>query len=135
MYLHDGDLYDDLYSLTGQESGIVIYGNEIIVTNWAQECPNGGMPILSPVGNIVIDWPHDEPLTVDEAYQVNDLRAMLEAGDYQVLSDDNGDIPALFGEQVGTATVIKDDAGNLLPTAGTCYHIGNALVIAPDGWN
>jgi len=61
----------NLLEITGQESGIIIYGDSVIVTNWATY--GNGLPIMSPI-NTVMEWPENEPLNVDTEYYVEDIR-------------------------------------------------------------
>jgi hypothetical protein len=139
----------NLLEITCQESGIIIYDDEVIVTNWASY--NSGLPLMSPFGT-VIEWPDDEPLKVIKEYNVDDVRdvlpgalvateedgeTFLEYEGMEVLYDLNGDIPALWGYDIGLGTVINtDENGNFAPTSGKVYHVNNdVIVIAPHGWN
>lgn len=148
-----------LSDITGQESGIVVYpdtgGDKIIVCNWSSVCPDGGMPVLSPFG-VLMCWPIDEIIEVVNNEHIDDIRTALsgEVKSYGkddenreeigiegmgVVSDQHFDIPALWGYDCGDAIVERDDAGNLVATAGKIYKIktassDNAIVIAPDGW-
>jgi len=97
---------ENLMELTGQESGIVVYGNsEAIVCNWANV---DGLPRASMVGVIGLN---------EEIEKVEGLNGRIE--DYvdadDVISNDNDD------ELKGDATIYK------LP--------GDIIVIAPKGWN
>lgn len=134
-----------LMDITGQESGIVVYDDEVIVTNWSQYDPDR-LPVLSPIGTVMA-WPQDEPLKVIEEYHVDDVRDALPGKivrvaeneiateGMEIVSDENGDIPALWGFDIGAGAYIdRDTAGNLIPTSGTVYCLENAIVIAPDGW-
>lgn len=129
----------DLLELTGQESGIIIYDNTVIVINWASY--DTRLPVISPLGS------------VDEHY-VNDIREALpgkviisddqEEGrviivGMEILADLHGDIPALWGYDIDTgavlgATIMRDEDGRLKPTPGMVYHVNDATVIAPEGW-
>lgn len=53
----------------------------------------------------------------------------------EVLADSNFDILALWGYDCKRATLNLDEEGNLQPTAGRVFRVGEAIVIAPDGWN
>ena len=139
-----------LRDLTEQESGIVVRGDAVIVTNWESSCPDGGLPLLAPWGTDLIAWP-DEIVVVSE-YDVADIRDVLpgiiaeveggivEAQGMDIVYDANGDIPALWGFQVKTArlgaSINTDDDGNLAPTEGKIYELADGtIVVAPDGWN
>jgi len=137
-----------LLEITCQESGIIIYDDEVIVANWSSY--TGGLPIMSPFGT-VMEWPEEQPLKVIKEYSVDDVRDVLpgtlvateEDGEtilkyegMEVLYDLNGDIPALWGYDIGLGTVINtDENGNFAPTSGKVYHFDNAVIIAPHGWN
>ena len=139
----------NLMEITGQESGIVVYDDKVIVANWSSY--HSGLPIMSP-WNTVMEWP-TEGLEVTEEYYTEDIREILpgkivivgeedgkpliEVEDMEVLADEHGDICALWGYDIGIgvgAVINTDDAGNLAPTPGTVYHIDDAIVIAPEGW-
>lgn len=138
----------NLLEITCQESGIIIYDDEVIVTNWATY--NSGLPLMSPFG-AVMEWPEEEPLNVIKEYSVDDIRdvlpgtlvareedgeTFLEYEGMEVLYDLNGDIPALWGYDVGAGSIVNtDENGNFVPTSGRVYHFDNAVVIAPIGWN
>ena len=141
-----------LMELTGQESGVVVYGDEVIVTNWSSI---NGLPRMAP-GNIGIIGRPDE-IMVGKKYNVDDIRTALpgkiveverdeeeesiviEAEGMDIVFDHNGDIPALWGYDIGlqcNAIINRDDDGNLAPTPGTVYElVDGIIVIAPDGWN
>mgnify|MGYP000911695448 CR=1 FL=1 len=139
----------NLMEITGQESGIVIYDDKVIVANWSSY--HSGLPIMSP-WNEVMEWPSDG-LEVTKEYHVDDVRealpgkivvvgeedgkTLIEVEDMEVLADEHGDICALWGYDIGIgvgAVINTDDAGDLAPTPGTVYHIDDAIVIAPEGW-
>jgi hypothetical protein len=123
-----------LLEITGQESGIVVYDNKVIVCNWAQECSDGGLPVAGPINNFLLAWPQE--LEVSKEYEVDSvLDALPSEDDMEILADFNSDIPALYGIENDDAIVNKDENGNLEPTEGKVYHINDAIVIAPYGWN
>ncbi len=144
--------FDTLEALTGQESGIVVYDDAVIATNWMHSCPDGGLPRMAPANIGLIAWPDE--IIVENKYTVNDIRAVLpgkivevdtdgeavviEAEGMDLVFDDNGDIPALWGYDLGlvcNAIINRDDAGNLAPTPGTVYELEDGvIVIAPDSW-
>jgi hypothetical protein len=142
-----------LRDITKQESGIVIYGNQVIVCNWASTCPTGGLPIMTPFDTVMeYDDNDDDDLKSEKNYRVKDIRTVLpgtivideeKAEVYSegmdILYDVNGDIPALWGfEDEDTpknmSCILRNEKGELIPTSGTVYHIGEVIVIAPDGW-
>lgn len=139
--------FNTLEGLTNQESGIVVRGNTVIVTNWTQSCPDGGLPLLAPWGCDLIAWP--EEIEVSNEYNVADIRdalpgSILEDEDgltadgMDIVFDANGDIPALWGYEVSPglgASVMHDDDGNLIPTPGKVFELQDGtIIIAPEGW-
>lgn len=97
---------ENIMELTGQESGIVVYGNgEAIVCNWTNV---DGLPRVSAIGVIGLK---------EEVEKVEGTAGRIE--DYvskeRVIANDNDD------ELVGDATIYK------LPDG--------VVVIAPKGWN
>lgn len=142
---------ETLYDLTQQESGIVVYEDKaIIVCNWANSCPTGGLPRLAPWGQDLIAWP--TKINAIKEYQVDDIRdalpgSLIDAGEedgqnlieahgMDIVYDYNSDIPSLWGYDIGLGSDInRDEAGNLRPTQGTIYELEDGtLIIAPDGW-
>lgn len=140
-----------LFDLTSQESGIIVYEDKaVIVCNWANDCPDGGLPRLAPWGQDLIAWPTE--IKVNHEYHIADIRdalpgAIVEAGeeDGQTLieaqgmdlaADYYGDIPALWGWDLGGGVIInRAEDGTLLPTPGNVYELDDdVIVIAPDGW-
>lgn len=141
-----------LYEITNQESGIVMYNDQIIVTNWINSCPNGGLPIMSPI-NTLMEFPQEEELKIIEQYNVDDVRTVLsgkiveeginEDGNIilqiegmKILEDYHGDIFSLWGYDIGCGSFVdKDENGKVIPTAGTIYRLqDDVVIIAPDGW-
>lgn len=144
-----------LSDITGQESGIVVYGQNVMVANWSSSCPIGGTPYLTPFGTLLA-CAEQEPLKVLEKYHVEDVRnclpgkivedgivnehglIILRAEGMEVLYDYSDALCSLWGYDTGAGHIIKDGNGNLVPTPGTIYrieHSGNTtIVIAPDGW-
>lgn len=141
-----------LQEITGQESGIVCYGDDVIVCNWAN-LGGIGRPVLSPVGGI-LGFPVDN-IKVISSRHLDDIRdalpgkivsvgkndegtEILEAESMEILYDCNNDICALWGYSVDGAYVKTDENGNLIPTAGWVYEIEfggvPSIVIAPDDW-
>jgi hypothetical protein len=140
-----------LLDLTGQESGIVVYEDKaVIVCNWASSCPNGGLPRLAPWGKDLIAWPTE--INVNREYHVADIRealpgtiveagkeegqTLIEAQGMDLVADYYGDIPALWGWDLGGGVSInRAEDGTLLPTPGNVYKLDDdVIVIAPEGW-
>lgn len=142
-----------LVELTNQEAGIVVRGDTVIVANWAQSCPDGGLPLLAPWGQDLIAWPANE-LRVVKEYDVDDIRAALpgeiipgaedgtiKTDGMDIVHDRHGDIPALWGYKVGGRNGAEpnlDGDGQLLPTAGKVYVLDDSgetvVIIAPETW-
>lgn len=112
----------NLFKITGQESGIIIYPEaEVAVVHWADKdgmphwLTDGADPVFMPLS----DSHHDRMLAIRV---VSDIRTMLPQK-FQVAYDPFGDIATLFAAQEGTTT------------SGAVYHVGEIIVIAPEGWN
>lgn len=144
-----------LLEITGQEAGIVVYDDKIIVVNWSSVCPDGGMPVMSPF-NTVMCWPVGDEIEVLSEDYIDDIRKALpgkivengkdEDGNLiitsegmEILSDENMDVPALWGYDCGDAYINQDETGKFIPTGGTVltvkYAEDEAKIIVPDGWN
>lgn len=137
-----------LWDITGQGTGIVIYDDESVgVFNW-ERLDDAQIPLLSPLG-LPMGWPCPE-LEGDaeiEGTVVDDIRTILPGKcwyddaenaiktDMDVVYDEYGDLPALYGYDIGLGTLLElDDNGNLIPTSGTVYRIGEYTIIAPSSW-
>lgn len=138
----------NLRELTEHTAGIIIYGGESVgVYDWGR-LDDAQIPILSPIGT-PMGWPCPE-LEGDvniEGTVVDDIRTILPgkywyddaenaiATDMDVVYDEYGDLPALYGYDVGLGTCVALDAnGNLEPTSGTVYKIEEYTIIAPHDW-
>ncbi len=132
-----------LQELTGQASGIVVYGEDVLVLNWADKCPSGGLPATDILGSMIVPYPHS--LKVTKKYKVSDVRSALpgeivEMGsqvlveNMHILHDDNNEILGLWGYRISKKNELLVESTIVTPTSGTCYQIGSALVIAPDEW-
>jgi hypothetical protein len=98
---------NSLYQLTGQESGIVIYGSDGILCNWSSI---DGLPKM--FINTIIGLGEEIP-EVNGKHE-NDLSDILDGVDIGVYAD------------------YTDDK---LPKSGTVYQIrDDVTIIAPDGW-
>ena len=108
-----------LLKITGQESGIVIEGNTVIVANWGNY-NEGQMPIVGLTGMDLLPYPVQD-MTVTREYEVKDIKDELPSIDnMDVAYDANGDIQRLWADS---------DV-----TGGTVYIIGDKTVIAPKDW-
>lgn len=144
-----------LRDVTGQDSGIVVMGKEVYAVNWASEAPDGGVPVVSPVGTpISMSAPEGFQILSEE--HVEDVRERLpgviyatgkneegvpqiKAENMEVKYDAYNQIPALWGFDLGQgACVRRDGRGKMVPTPGAVYRVRfgehEAVVIAPDGW-
>lgn len=139
----------NLYDLTGQESGIVVYqGEAVIVCNWANVCPNGGLPAGGPINGMLICWPGE--IKVLDSHSVDDIRdelpgtielvegeeKVVEAVGMDIVSDENGDICALWGYNLcDMSEIYRNDDGSIRPTPGRVYELENDVkIIVPEGW-
>lgn len=143
----------NLMDLTGQESGIAVYSSgSVIVANWGSY-PDFALPVAAPVFGS-IGFPGTE-WTLVEKHETNDIRKELpghvsateEGGEtvvscegMEVVWDEYGDIPALYGIDAGRGACLKTgDDGNLVPTSGTVYILDTGSdtvkIIAPRSWN
>ena len=102
----------NLYEDTAHEAGIIIHGEEaVIVTNWGSYGDNRVPMLLAPLG--LMEWPiEDEDAKIVKLRDVEDIRDELpgkvwidEGGnadtDMDIVSDENGDLSALFGIRTG----------------------------------
>lgn len=96
-----------LRELTGQESGIVIYGKKGILCNWSGIF---GLPRMFATGLIGLN----EEIPVVEGEHMDDLTGILDGVDVSICAN------------------FTDEE---LPKAGTVYEISDeAIVLAPDEW-
>lgn len=104
----------NLYEDTAHEAGIIIHGEEaVIVTNWSNYGDNRVPMLLAPLD--LMEWPvDDEDAKIVKLRDVEDIRDELpgkvwidEDGDadtdMDIVSDENGDLSALFGIRTGDA--------------------------------
>lgn len=137
-----GNDIDTLMDLTGQESGILIYGeNGVIVTNWCNYDKNR-MPLLSPFG-VLMPWPEEEgvfhgaqrrfaqdirteiPGSVWLTDETKDDGTRIADTDLDIVSDENNDIIRLFLDDL-----TADDY------EGYIYTLRDGRkIIAPSTWN
>ena len=100
-----------LQDLTGQESGIVVYGNgETVIVNWSS---------LYELPRVFVTWiigSGGDGLEVKSEERVEDISELIDTD--KIIYDMNGDADALPG------------------TSGTVYTLEDeTMIIAPDGWN
>lgn len=146
-----------LRDVTGQDSGIVVIGKEVYAVNWASEAPDGGVPVISPVGTPISMAAPEGGFEVLSEEHVEDIRERLpgviysegkneegvdqiKAENMEVKYDAYHQIPALWGFDLGQgASVRRDRRGRVLPTPGSVYKVRfgehEATVIAPEGWD
>ena len=97
----------NLQELTGQESGIVIYGEDGILCNWSGI---NGFPRIFAFGLVGLG----EEITEVEGEHYDDLSGLLENVNIEICAH------------------YTDDE---LPKSGTVYQINDEItVIAPDDW-
>lgn len=132
----------NLRQVTGHDAGIVVYdGTAVLVANWADMADNR-LPAYLAHG-IVFGWPF-ETISIEDRYKVEDIRDELPGTvwlsddeenvldtDLDIIYDEFGDIPALFGFDTGAGAMVLDH-----PTSGVVYILDNGIkIIAPDEWN
>ena len=112
-----------LMELSKKESGIIVFENgDIIVANW-MSAGDDQLPLLSPFGNDLINFPFADgtiEAAAGTAREVDDIRDELPDGGV-VVYDYNNDIPALLKSAE--------------PTGGTVYTLEDGKkIIAPYDW-
>lgn len=136
----------NLYEDTAHEAGIIIHGEEaVIVTNWSSYGNNRVPMLLAPLG--LMEWPiEDEDAKIVKLRDVEDIRDELpgkvwidEDGnadtDMDIVSDENGDLSALFGIRTGdTDPDFYKDFPH--PFSGSVYEIARTgiKVITIKNW-
>ena len=137
----------NLYEDTAHEAGIIIHGEEaVIVTNWSSYGDNRIPMLLAPLG--LMEWSiEDEDAKIVKLRDVEDIRDELpgrvwinEDGDAEtdmdIVSDENGDLSALFGSRTGdTDPDFYKDFPH--PFSGSVYEIAGTdiKVITIEIWN
>ena len=136
----------NLYEDTAHEAGIIIHGEEaVIVTNWGSYGDNRVPMLLAPLG--LMEWPiEDEDAKIVKLRDVEDIRDELpgkvwinEDGDAEtdmdIVSDENGDLSALFGIRTGD-TAPDFYKGIPHPFSGSVYEIAgiDIKVITIKNW-
>lgn len=103
----EGTTVTTLQELTGQESGIVVYGNKGILCNWSGIF---GLPRMFATGLIGLN----EAIPVVEGEHMDDLTGILDGVDVSICAN------------------FTDEE---LPRVGRVFEINDDVtVIAPDGW-
>lgn len=136
----------NLYEDTAHEAGIIIHGEEaVIATNWGSYGDNRVPMLLAPLG--LMEWPiEDEDAKIVKLRDVEDIRDELpgkvwinEDGDAEtdmdIVSDENGDLSALFGIHTGyTDPDFYEDFPH--PFSGSVYEIAGTdiKVITIKNW-
>ena len=136
----------NLYEDTAHEAGIIIHGEEaVIVTNWGSYVDNRVPMLLAPLG--LMEWPiEDEDAKIVKLRDVEDIRDELpgkvwidEDGnadtDMDIVSDENGDLSALFGIRTGDSDP-DFYKGIPHPFSGSVYEIAGTdiKVITIKNW-
>ena len=120
-----------LNELTGQESGIVVYGNKnVLCCNW-RGMDNYELPVLSPIGGLM-GWRYDRSLFDGvESRRVDDIRTELPGTVWCEDGVAETDMDILWDYFYEISKLFIDD----LKVSGTVYEIGDiCTVIAPDEW-
>lgn len=128
---------------TNHEAGIILYGEDTVgVFNWGQ-FDDGFIPMVGPIG-FIVPWPTDagDNTKLIHIAHVDDVREYLHGSvwatgdgletDLDVVYDENGDIPALWG--FGETASCYDDIER--PYSGDIWEIPDECrVITIDLWN
>lgn len=137
----------NLYNDTNHEAGIIIHGEKaVIVANWSGYEDNRVPMLLAPLG--LMEWPvEDEDAKIVKLRDVEDIRDELpgkvwinEDGDAEtdmdIVSDENGDLSALFGIRTGD-TDPDFYEGIPHPFSGSVYEIAGTdiKVLTIEMWN
>ena len=136
----------NLYEDTAHEAEIIIHREEaVIVANWSRYGDNRVPMLLAPLG--LMEWPiEDEDAKIVKLRDVEDIRDELpgkvwidEGGnadtDMDIVSDENGDLSALFGIRTGdTDPDFYKDFPH--PFSGSVYEIAGTdiKVITIKNW-
>ena len=110
--------YQTLAELTGQESGAIMFpGNTMIICNWANAAPYGGIPALFAEELITVD---PSPLVVVEEEEFTGSVEQFIPETCELIYDRNGDGESLLSDNL-TGKVFRLEGGE--------------TIIAPRGWN
>ena len=102
-----------LRELTGQESGVVIYGDKAIICNWT--CVFGYPRLLAPLGILGLG----EEIDNIKGKSISGKKVAEMLDDVEIIYDRNDDFAALLAGEYG----------------GIVYRLPQATVIAPERWN
>ena len=142
-----------LRELTNQESGIIIYGGDTVgVFNWPNlgdaqmPCTFGGMFVMGWYCPELEGEAEELRAQLEHTY-VADIRCILPGEcwydddeealdtDMDIVSDDFGDVAALWGYDTGKGALVnRDDDGRLEPTPGEVWRLDGYTIIVPEGW-
>lgn len=107
--------FRNLHELTGQESGVIIYGQKFAICNWSHD---SGIPYVGPSP---IDGMVGTPIKIEwnkrSSKKIKDIGAYIE--DLRCVYDANDDLDGLSG----------------YPGYLFCVNNGDYEVIAPADWN
>jgi len=120
--------YRSLREAARQDRGIVVYGDgQVIVCDWAADCPRGGLPVLSWRRGLRPSMDDVDYGAVLEMYKeaVDDIRAVLPNPlDWGKVYDPNGELSRLLS---------GDGPKNCMAHVVRCYGL-TAIVLAPPVW-
>ena len=134
----------NLWEITGQKTGIIVRGDEVLAVNWAGQIGN---PSLPPWPSMDLDY-GPFPDVVEDMGEVEDVRTLLPGSDIVIDPIEHMNIRlytlfaflALYGTEISfngcsnQDLIRRDENDELLPTRGKVYRVGSAIVIAPYGW-
>jgi hypothetical protein len=120
--------YRSLKEAVRQDRGVVVYDDgQVIVCDWAEACPRGGLPVLSWRGGLrpsIEDEYHSAILETNRV-AVDDIRSVLsDPLDRGSLYDPNGALSRLLS---------GDEPKNCVAHEVRCYGL-TAIVLAPSVW-
>lgn len=140
----------NLMELTGQESGIIIRNEQIMVVNWGS---NEGLPYLAPWGNDVV-YLYDVIDLDEDLGEVDDIRLFLpgqisidvddsnvEVGlkNAEIVYDPNCEIFGLYKAEINAAIKAAEGSESKISyplTSGKAFRLENGtIVVTPNGWN
>ena len=133
----------NLEKLTGNESGIILYGDKTVAAvNW---CNMGDdmFPMLSPFGGEMIGWPEERPFDNVKHKRVHDWRELLPGSvwlteetdeDGNRIADTDLDIVYDKYQDIARACLDPDYCGG--DFEANVYTLADGrIIIAPDMWN
>lgn len=108
-------IFENLLEITGQESGVIVYGDDVIICNWSSTSLNG-LPRLF-IGLELISL--HEKMTAENLGYSEDIFSEIE--DKKIIYDFNNDFPTLENWGGEKFNIYVDDKLE-------------AIVYAPDDW-